>query len=71
MSRSKAGPGWLVAGACSRPPGRDSACRKLVGARRKSDCFLAGDGDDRSSSEGRLWRPCLETAVESSELQMT
>lgn len=29
--RSKVGSGWLVAGACSRSPGRDSACGKLVG----------------------------------------
>lgn len=60
MSRSKAGSGWLVAGACSRPPGRDSACRKLVGVRRESVCFLAADDEQRNSNEGRLrqrvWR---------------
>lgn len=53
--------GLLVAGACSRPPGRDGACRKLVEGHRESICFLAADDDDnRNSNDGsrlsqRVW----------------
>ena len=56
MSRSQAGSGWLVAGACSRPPGRDSVCGKLAGSRGESVCFLAADKDKNNCNEGRLWQ---------------